>query len=132
LKGIDPITVTYHDSCYLGRYNQIYEEPRRILTSIPGVNLKEMKRSRFRSFCCGGGGGRMWMEEHLGKKINEMRTLQALELKPDVIATACPYCLTMLGDGLKAKRMEESVKALDIAELLEKSLANEPGGGSSI
>jgi Fe-S oxidoreductase len=132
LKRIDPITVTYHDSCYLGRYNQIYEEPRRILNSIPGVRLKEMERSRFQSFCCGGGGGRMWMEEHLGKRINEMRTAQALELKPDVIATACPYCLTMLGDGLKAKGMEESVKALDIAELLEKSLANEPCGGSSI
>jgi len=128
LKRIDPITVTYHDSCYLGRYNRIYEEPRRILNSIPGVRLKEMEMSRFRSFCCGGGGGRMWMEEHLGKRINEMRTVQALELKPDVIATACPYCLTMLGDGLKAKGMEDSVKALDIAELLEKSLADEPSG----
>ena len=74
----------------------------------------------------------MWMEEHLGKRINEMRVEQALELKPDVIATTCPYCLTMLSEGLKAKGMEESVKALDIAELLEKSLANEPGGGSSI
>ena len=126
LKGIDPVTVTYHDSCYLGRYNQIYEKPRRILTSIPGVSIKEMKRSRFRSFCCGGGGGRMWMEEHLGKRINEMRIAQALELKPDVIATACPYCLTMLADGLKAKGMEELVKAFDIAELLEKSLADEP------
>ena len=123
LKRIDPITVTYHDSCYLGRYNQIYEIPRRILTSIPGVRLKEMDRSRSRSFCCGGGGGRMWMEEHIGKRINETRIEQALELKPDVVATACPYCLTMLSDGLKAKKMEESVKALDIAELLEKSLA---------
>jgi Fe-S oxidoreductase/nitrate reductase gamma subunit len=123
LKRIDPITVTYHDSCYLGRYNQIYETPRNILTSIPGVRLKEMERSRYRSFCCGGGGGRMWMEEHIGKRINETRIEQALELKPDVIATACPYCLTMLGDGLKAKEMEESVKVLDIVELLEKSLA---------
>jgi Fe-S oxidoreductase/nitrate reductase gamma subunit len=123
LKGTGPVNVTYHDSCYLGRYNGIYEKPRKILSSIPGVRLKEMERSRFRSFCCGGGGGRMWMEEHLGRRINEMRIEQALELKPDVIATACPYCLTMLGDGLKAKGMEESVKALDIAELLEKSLA---------
>jgi Fe-S oxidoreductase len=132
LKGIDPITVTYHDSCSLGRYHQIYEEPRRILTSIPGVELREMERSRFRSFCCGGGGGRIWMEEHLGKRINEMRIEQALELKPDVIATACPYCLTMLSDGLKAKGMEELVKSLDIAELLEKSVADESDEVSSI
>jgi Fe-S oxidoreductase/nitrate reductase gamma subunit len=123
LKGTGPVIVTYHDSCYLGRYNGIYEKPRKILSSIPGVRLKEMERSRFRSFCCGGGGGRMWMEERLGRRINEMRVEQALELKPDVIATACPYCLTMLGDGLKAKGMEGSVKTLDIAELLEKSLA---------
>jgi Fe-S oxidoreductase/nitrate reductase gamma subunit len=123
LKGIDPITVTYHDSCYLGRYNQIYETPRMILSSIPGVKLKEMERSRSQSFCCGGGGGRMWMEEHIGKRINEARIEQALEVGPDVIATACPYCLTMLGDGLKTKGMEEKVKSLDIAELLEKSLA---------
>ena len=122
LKKIDPMTVTYHDSCYLGRYNQIYEPPRMILDSVPGVRLKEMERSRFRSFCCGGGGGRMWMEEHIGKRINEARIEQALELKPDVIATACPYCLTMLGDGLKTKGMEGTVKSLDIAELLEKSL----------
>jgi len=123
LKGIDPITVTYHDSCYLGRYNQIYETPRMILSSIPGVKLKEMERSRSQSFCCGAGGGRMWMEEHVGKRINEARIEQALELRPDVIATACPYCLTMLGDGLKTKGMEGTVKSLDIAELLEKSLA---------
>ena len=116
------LTVTYHDSCLLGRYNQIYDQPRNILTSIPGVHLKEMERTRNRSFCCGAGGGRMWMEEHLGKRINEMRTDQALSLKPDVIATACPYCLTMLEDGVKAKGLEESVKTLDIAELLEKSV----------
>jgi Fe-S oxidoreductase/nitrate reductase gamma subunit len=124
LNGNSSQTVTYHDSCMLGRYNQIYEQPRNILTSIPGVRLKEMERTRSRSFCCGAGGGRMWMEEHLGKRINEMRTEQALELKPDVIATACPYCLTMLEDGIKNKGLEESVKTLDIAELLEKSITN--------
>lgn len=121
-KRGNPLTVTYHDSCYLGRYNQIYEKPRRILSSIPGVRLREMEWNRFRSFCCGGGGGRMWMEEHIGKRINETRAEQALQLGPDVIATACPYCLTMLEDGVKAKGMDESVKTLDIAELLEKSL----------
>ena len=117
-----PFTVTYHDSCYLGRYNQIYQPQRDILKAIPGVTLKEMERSFDRSFCCGGGGGRMWMEEHQGKRINEMRADQALSLDPNVIATACPYCLTMLEDGLKARGKEDSVKVYDIAELLEKSM----------
>ena len=118
-------TITYHDSCYLGRYNQIYEPQRKILKAIPGVNLKEMERSHQRSFCCGGGGGRMWMEEHLGSRINEMRVGQALALEPDVIATACPYCLTMIEDGLKTKGRDDSVKVLDIAELLDRSLSND-------
>jgi Fe-S oxidoreductase/nitrate reductase gamma subunit len=117
------LTVTYHDSCYLGRYNQIYDPQRDILRAIPGVTLKEMERSHDRSFCCGGGGGRMWMEEHLGKRINEMRIDQALALQPNVIATACPYCLTMLEDGLKARGKDDSVKVYDIAELLEKAMS---------
>lgn len=117
-----PLTITYHDSCYLGRYNQIYEPQRTILTSIPGLKLKEMDLSYDKSFCCGGGGGRMWMEEHLGKRINEMRVEQALVLKPDIIATACPYCLTMLEDGLKAKGKDDRVKVFDIAEIVEKSM----------
>jgi len=126
LHNVYPLTVTYHDSCYLGRYNQIYEPPREILRAIPGMTLKEMERSRDRSFCCGGGGGRMWMEEHLGKRINEMRVDQALVLQPDVIATACPYCLTMLQDGLKARGKDDSVKVYDIAELVEKSMDEQP------
>jgi len=120
------LTVTYHDSCYLGRYNQIYEPQRHILEAIPGVTLKEMERRRERSFCCGGGGGRMWMEEHQGKRINEMRVDQALVLEPNVIATACPYCLTMLEDGLKARNKDDSVKVFDIAELVEKSMGDPP------
>jgi Fe-S oxidoreductase/nitrate reductase gamma subunit len=119
------LSVTYHDSCYLGRCNQIYESPRDILRAIPGVTLKEMAMSHRKSFCCGGGGGRMWMEEHIGTRINEKRVEQALEVKPDVIATACPYCLTMLEDGLKAKGKEESVKVMDISELLARSMAEE-------
>jgi len=122
LSRATPLTLTYHDSCYLGRYNQIYEPQRQLLKAIPGVTLKEMERSYNRSFCCGGGGGRMWMEEHLGRRINEMRVDQALALKPDVIATACPYCLTMLEDGLKARGKEDSVRVYDIAELLEKAM----------
>jgi len=119
------LIVTYHDSCYLGRYNGIYEPQRHILKAIPGVTLKEMERSYGRSFCCGGGGGRMWMEEP-GKRINEMRVDQALALEPNVIATACPYCLTMLEDGLKARNKDEAVKVYDIAELVEKSMDNQP------
>lgn len=122
ISGENNYTVTYHDSCILGRYNQIYDQPREILKSIPGINLKEMERTKNRSFCCGAGGGRMWMEEHLGKRINEMRTEQALILKPDIIATACPYCLTMLEDGVKTKGLEETIRTLDIVELLDRAI----------
>ncbi|MCX8043889.1 MAG: (Fe-S)-binding protein [Desulfobacterota bacterium] len=113
-----PLKVCYHDSCFLGRYNSIYRQPRAILKAIPGISLIEMDRNLDRSFCCGAGGGRMWMEEHLGKRINEARTDQALAKNPDAIATACPYCLTMLFDGLKVREKEESIKSLDIAEFV--------------
>ena len=116
------MTITYHDSCYLGRYNDIYDAQRRILSAIPGVKLVEMERNKARSICCGAGGGRMWMEEHLGKRINVMRTEEALKVNPNTIGTACPYCLTMLEDGLKAKDMEEAVKTMDLAELLNNAL----------
>ena len=112
------MNVCYHDSCFLGRYNELYDQPRTLLTSIRGVSLVEMDRTLDRSFCCGAGGGRMWMEEHLGKRINEARTEQALEKKPDAIATACPYCLTMFEDGLKSKNVYDTVKAMDIAEYI--------------
>jgi len=113
-----PMKVCYHDSCFLGRYNEIYDQPRKVLTSIKGISLVEMDRNLGRSFCCGAGGGRMWMEEHHGKRINEMRTDMALETKPDAIATACPYCLTMLYDGLKVREKSEDVKSMDIAEFV--------------
>ena len=116
--GLGNVKVTYHDSCYLGRYNDIYKEPRQILKKA-GLNIVEMKRTKGKSFCCGAGGGRMWLEEHGGKRINEMRTDQALETGAEVISTACPFCLTMISDGLKAKEeAAEKVKALDIAEVL--------------
>lgn len=117
-KASAPMRVSYHDSCFLGRYNEIYDQPRKVLESIKGITLTEMDRSFDRSFCCGAGGGRMWMEEHHGKRINEMRTDQALEKNPDAIATACPYCLTMLFDGLKVREKSETVKSLDIAEFV--------------
>ena len=115
-------TITFHDSCYLGRYNEIYEQPREILRAIPGVKLVEMDRNRSTAMCCGAGGGMMWMEEETGHRINVARTEQALAVNPTVISSGCPYCLTMLMDGTKAKEVEEQVATLDIAEILEKSV----------
>jgi Fe-S oxidoreductase len=113
-------SITFHDSCYLGRWNGIYQEPREILRSV-GANPVEMKSHHQESLCCGAGGGRMWMEEHLGKRINLARTEQALETGASTIATSCPFCLTMLSDGVQSK-MATQTKVLDIAELLnEKS-----------
>ncbi len=112
--------ITYHDSCYLGRYNDIYEIPRNILKQIPGVEILEMERNRQDSMCCGAGGGLMWMEETEGTRINIARTEQALEVNPTMIGSACPYCLTMMEDGVKAKEVE--VLALDLVEILEKSI----------
>lgn len=114
--------ITFHDSCYLGRYNEIYNEPRNILKAIPGVELMEMERNRENSMCCGAGGGLMWMEEHTGKRINVARTEQALKIKPSIITSGCPYCLTMLNDGTKTKEVEDQIQTLDVAEVLERSI----------
>nr|WP_239583562.1 (Fe-S)-binding protein [Metabacillus iocasae] len=115
-------TITFHDSCYLGRYNEVYDPPREILKSIPGVKLVEMERNRETGMCCGAGGGLMWMEETTGNRINVARTEQALAVSPSVISAGCPYCLTMLSDGTKAKEVEEQVSTYDVAELLEKAV----------
>ncbi|MDY7031837.1 MAG: (Fe-S)-binding protein [Thermodesulfobacteriota bacterium] len=115
-------TISYHDSCYLGRYNNLYNAPRKILKSIPGVKLVEMERNRAKSFCCGAGGGRMWMEEHLGKRINEMRLDNALSAHPDLISTACPFCLTMFEDAIKEKDLQETMTGKDIIELVEQAM----------
>jgi Fe-S oxidoreductase len=114
--------VAYHDSCYIGRYNDIYESPRDILRAIPGIELLEMERNRQNALCCGAGGGRMWMEEREGTRVNIARTEMALQVNPTVIGSNCPYCLTMLTDGTKAKEVEEQVQTLDIAEIIEKSV----------
>jgi Fe-S oxidoreductase len=113
--------VTYHDPCYLGRYNDIYQPPRRIIKSIPETKIVEMERNRENGFCCGGGGGHMWLEEREGQRINELRTEQALATGARVVITACPFCLQMFDDGIKAKAAEEKLKVMDIAELVEKS-----------
>lgn len=118
-------TITFHDSCYLGRYNEVYEQPRKILRSIPGVKLVEMERNRETGMCCGAGGGLMWMEETAGTRINVARTEQALAVNPTVISSGCPYCLTMLSDGTKAKEVEDQIGTYDIAELLARSVFGE-------
>jgi Fe-S oxidoreductase len=120
-KPIDKV-ITYHDSCYLGRGNELYDLPRRIIQSIPGLRLVEMERHRDRSFCCGAGGGRMWMEEHIGTRINQARTDQAIQTGAALVGTACPYCLTMLADGIKEKGKEESMAAFDLIELVSQSM----------
>ncbi|RST77043.1 4Fe-4S dicluster domain-containing protein [Siminovitchia acidinfaciens] len=118
--------ITFHDSCYLGRYNDVYDPPREILKSIPGVTLVEIERNRENGMCCGAGGGMMWMEEDTGQRVNVARTEQALAVDPSIISSGCPYCLTMLSDGTKAKEVEDSVKTYDVAELLEKAVFGEP------
>ncbi len=115
-------TAVYHDSCLLGRGNGIYEEPRQILRAIPGLRVVEMDQNRARSFCCGAGGGRMWMEEKIGTRINRARTEQAVDTKAETIGTACPYCLTMVLDGIKEKGLEDSLSVMDLSELVIRSL----------
>ena len=110
--------ITFHDPCYLGRYNQLYEEPRKTLRAIPGTEIVEMRRSRDKSFCCGAGGARMFMEERTEERVNIERTKEALSLKPSVIGTACPFCTTMLTDGVKEKNTTGTVQVKDIAELV--------------
>jgi Fe-S oxidoreductase len=114
--------LTYHDPCYLGRYSGIYQAPRDVLHTIPSLEIREMKRSRKQSFCCGAGGGWMWMDEKIGKRINIQRLEDALATQSDWIATACPFCVTMFDDAIKNKDMEETVKIWDIAELVEQAL----------
>lgn len=122
LKGELDQTVTYHDSCFLGRYNSVYDPPRQILASIPKTKIVEMDRNRRYAFCCGAGGGRMWMEKVRGRRVFAMRAEQALDKNPDCIVTACPFCMIHFQDGLKSFDAEEKVKLLDIAEIVRNQL----------
>ena len=112
------IDVTYHDSCYLGRYNEVYDPPRKNLERIKSLNLLEMKRNKSKGFCCGAGGGRMFLEDEEGGSINVERTREALETKADTIASACPFCMTMMTDGVKHFDKSEEVAVKDIAEII--------------
>ncbi len=123
--------VAYHDSCYLGRYNDIYKQPREILKSISGIRQIEFSQSKSAGFCCGGGGGHMWMEEEPDKRVNIKRTEQAIEINAELVATACPYCLSMFEDGLKTKEAEDTIQVKDLSELVLEALqTSKPKSGS--
>jgi Fe-S oxidoreductase len=116
-------SVTFHDSCYLGRYNGVYEAPRDVLTFIPGVNLVEMPRSRDTGLCCGGGGGGMWLEVHGERRIQEIRLAEAETTAPNVVASACPFCMLMFDLGSKTLKFDEKdIQLKDIAELVAEAL----------
>jgi Fe-S oxidoreductase len=117
--------VTYHDSCYLGRHNDVFLAPRNVIASIGGIEVVEMPRNGTRGFCCGAGGARMWMEERVGKKVNIERTEEALSTGASRIAVACPFCYVMLDDGVRDKGRDEEVKVQDIAEILVEAIENE-------
>lgn len=130
LTPVTPLdtTITYHDPCYLGRHNRVFSPPREILEALPGATFKEMPRNSERSFCCGAGGARMWMEESIGSRVNENRSAEALDLEPDVVAAACPFCIVMLSDGTTAVQASRNgdggtpVEVTDISELLLRSV----------
>ena len=130
LRALATVTAektTYHDSCFLGRHNGIYDAPRRIAAAIPGLEMVEMKRCRDRAFCCGAGGGRMWMEEE-GTRINHMRTDQFLETDAESITLSCPFCLQMMEEGISAKGVGDTKSAKDLLEIMDATME---GAGES-
>ena len=139
-EGASKRSITYHDPCYIGRHNGVYTPPRELLQVLPGAEYVEMERNSERSFCCGAGGARMWMEETIGSRINENRTAEAVGTGADQIAVGCPFCRVMLSDGLTAQQAKgearEEVEVLDVAQMLLASVKGEvatklkPGGGA--
>ncbi|MBI5303005.1 MAG: 4Fe-4S dicluster domain-containing protein [Chloroflexi bacterium] len=120
-KRMNESRVTYHDSCYLGRYNGIFDPQRHVLQAV-GANLVEMRRARANGLCCGGGGGRMWLEENTGTRINNKRFEDVIAVNAQTVASACPFCMTMLDDGAKALSVDEQIARKDIAELVAEAL----------
>jgi Fe-S oxidoreductase len=110
--------VTYHDPCYLGRHNGIYDEPRGVLKKIPGLGLNEMPEARSDSLCCGGGGGRVWMETQKGERFCDLRIGQAMGVGAEVLVTSCPYCITMLEDSRLTMDVAEKIEVKDITEVI--------------
>jgi Fe-S oxidoreductase len=137
LVPVEPVdkNVTYHDPCYLGRHNKVYTPPREVLGAIPALRSQEMHRCKDRGFCCGAGGARFWMEEKIGKRVNVERTDEALGLDPDLISTACPFCMVMLSDAVTQRVSEgaarEDVKVLDVAQILQQSMGGAPAKPSA-
>ncbi|MEQ4500224.1 heterodisulfide reductase-related iron-sulfur binding cluster, partial [Nocardioides kribbensis] len=139
--GAQKRSITYHDPCYIGRHNGVYTPPRELLQILPGAEVVEMERNSERSFCCGAGGARMWMEENIGERINMNRTNEAVETGADQIAVGCPFCRVMLSDGLTMKQSKgearEEVEVLDVAQMLLASVKGEqatklaPGAGAA-
>ena len=124
LTPVNPIEekITYHDPCFLGRHNRVFTPPREIMEQVPGVQAQEMHRCKERGFCCGAGGARMWLEENIGKRVNMERMDEALGTGADVVSTACPYCMIMLDDAVRANAKEDDVRVLDLSQLVEESL----------
>ncbi|MFF5289803.1 (Fe-S)-binding protein [Paractinoplanes globisporus] len=126
--------VTYHDPCYLGRHNRVFTPPREILTGVPGIRLTEMPRNHEKSFCCGAGGARMWMEETLGTRINEARTDEAIGTGAELITAACPYCIVMLTDGTAVRKQQgkapDELEVIDVSRVLLRSVRNPSGNGA--
>ncbi len=122
LKKDYPKKVTYHDPCYLGRHNSVYDEPREVLKKIPGLQFIEMIESRSDSLCCGGGGGRVWMETQKGERFSDLRIEQALGAGAEVLATSCPYCITMLEDSRTTMNLAEKIEVKDITEIIQESI----------
>src|SRR6185312_9908029 len=119
-------TITYHDSCYLGRWNREFDAPRDVIAAVGVPNVTELTRNKQHGFCCGAGGGRMFMEEHEGQRVNLNRTDEIIATGVEAVAVACPFCNIMLTDGMKQRDVEEKLVVLDVAELVAQSLPDVP------
>ncbi|HPE06479.1 MAG TPA: (Fe-S)-binding protein, partial [Smithellaceae bacterium] len=121
-KDFGGVKVTYHDPCYLGRHGGVYDAPRDVLKSILGLNFIEMERSREQSMCCGGGGGGLWMEKLKGERLSDLRIEEALATGAAILATSCPYCITMFEDSIRTLNVDDRIQVKDVAELFLESL----------